>query len=71
MILQRIGIIVGDAGFEPGTSAPDVWCATNEPPHLLYLTKGSHVLPIVSKLVRCLLSEYHVEYVIRSLDNWA
>ena len=35
MILQRIRIIVGDAGFEPGTSAPEVWCATNKPPHLL------------------------------------
>ena len=33
MILQRIRIIVGDAGFESGTSAPEVWCATNEPPH--------------------------------------
>ena len=34
MVLQLIKIIVGDAGFEPGTSAPKVWCATNEPPHL-------------------------------------
>ena len=25
MILQRIRIIVGDAGFEPGTCAPEVW----------------------------------------------
>ena len=29
--LQPIGIIVGDAGFEPGTSAPEVWCATTSP----------------------------------------
>ena len=34
MILQRIRIFVVDVGFEPGTSAPEVWCATNEPPHL-------------------------------------
>ena len=34
IILQRIRIIVGDAGFEPKTSAPEVWCATNEPPKL-------------------------------------
>ena len=34
VILQRIRIIVGDAGFEPGTSAPEVWCAANKPPHL-------------------------------------
>ena len=34
-IPQRPLIIVGDAGFEPGTSAPEVWPAANEPPHLL------------------------------------
>ena len=34
MILQCIRIIVVDAGFEPRTSAPEVWRATNEPPHL-------------------------------------
>ena len=34
MILQRI-----DAGYESGSSAPEVWRATNEPPrlHVLYL----------------------------------
>ena len=37
MILQRIRIIVVDAGFEPGTSASEVWSATNEPPHLIVL----------------------------------
>ena len=37
MILQRIRIIVRDAGFEPGTSAPEVWCAINEPSHLTIL----------------------------------
>ena len=36
MILQRIRIIVGDARFEPGTSASEVWCATNVLPHLQY-----------------------------------
>ena len=35
MILQRIRIIVGDARFETERSASEVWCATNEPPHLL------------------------------------
>ena len=29
MILQRIRIIVGDAGFEPEICAPEVWCTTN------------------------------------------
>ena len=33
MILQRPCILLGDAGFEPGASASEVWCATNEPPH--------------------------------------
>ena len=28
---------MGDAGFEPGTSAPGVWYATDEQPHLLYI----------------------------------
>ena len=26
-----------DAGFVPRTSSPEVWCANNEPPHLLKL----------------------------------
>ena len=39
MIMQRIGIIVGDAGFEPAPSAPEVWCATNEPPHFQWSEK--------------------------------
>ena len=34
MILHGPRIIVGDAGFKPGTSSPEVWRATNEPPHL-------------------------------------
>ena len=34
MILQRIRILVGYAGFEPGTSAPEIWCASKVPPHL-------------------------------------
>ena len=33
MILQRPRIIVGNAGFEPGSSSSEVWRATNEPPH--------------------------------------
>ena len=35
MILQRPRIIVGDARFETGTSAPEVWRAANGPPDLL------------------------------------
>ena len=42
MILQRIRIIVGDAGFEPGASASEVWCATNEPPHRIEVIVRQH-----------------------------
>ena len=41
MILQRIRIIAVDARFKPWTSAPEVWRATNEPPHLL--SKSHHI----------------------------
>ena len=37
MILQLIRIIVGDAEFEPGTAATEVWCISNEQPHLLFI----------------------------------
>ena len=43
IILQRIRIIAVDAGFEPGISAPEVWRAPNEPPHLRPTTE-----PLVS-----------------------
>ena len=35
MILQRPRIIVGDAGFEPTTSAPEVCWATIEPQYFI------------------------------------
>ena len=37
MTLQRVRIIVGDAGIESVTSTLEVWCAipsTNEPQHI-------------------------------------
>ena len=34
MIPCRLRIIVRDAGCDPGTSASEVWCTSNEPPHL-------------------------------------
>ena len=37
MILQRHRIIVGETRFETGTSAPEVWCAANEPPHVVLI----------------------------------
>ena len=46
MILQRPRIIVGDAGFEPGTSASEVWCTSNEPPHLQTNTGTESVKPV-------------------------
>ena len=35
MIMQRHRIIAEDARFEPGTFPQEVWCATNEPPHII------------------------------------
>ena len=52
MILQRIRIMVVDAGFEPGTSAQEVWRATNEPPHL----QSHHIFCFV-----CYYSTYSVD----------
>ena len=37
IILQRIRIIVGDAGFEPGTLAPEVWCTKISNKHIFGL----------------------------------
>ena len=59
MILQRIRIIVVDAGFEPGTSAPEVWCAVNKPPHLL--NKPPH-LPLPTYL-------YLSTYISHNMSN--
>ena len=44
MILQRIRTIVGNYGFEPGTSAQEVWRTTNEPPHLLKLCEDNSLV---------------------------
>ena len=38
-----------DAGFEPGTSVSEVWCAANKPPHLHWATTSTpshHILMI-------------------------
>ena len=44
MILQRIRIIEGDdAGFEPRTSAPEVWCATYMSHHIKVKAYLEHV----------------------------
>ena len=48
MILQGIRIIVVDSGFEPKSSAPEVWCATNEPPHLPNLPNYLHSVTVYS-----------------------
>ena len=47
--LLHIIIIVGDAGFKPGTSVPEVWCATNEPSHLhfFFLTTNLGVVLLI------------------------
>ena len=48
MIPQRIRIFLGDAGYEPGTSASEVWCTTNEPPHLFLYVDNNQ-----TKLIYC------------------
>ena len=48
IILQRIRIIAVDAGFEPGTSVPEVWRATNEPPHLHFCKHESLLWPLAA-----------------------
>ena len=42
-----------DAGYEPGTSAPEAWCASDEPPylHILYTRRGK--LYSIFKFVFC------------------
>ena len=71
MILQRIMIILGDAGFEPATSAPEVWCATNEPPYTYHHFNYSNLYPF-STFRHWFLSTYicTVQY-IDSLTRYA
>ena len=52
MILQRIRVIVGYAGFEPGITAQEVFCVN---PHLL--NRSPHqfkqsLLPVISGFLR-------------------
>ena len=82
MILQRIRIIVGDARFEPRTSAPEVWCSTNKPTHLqdTYLRTQKNcrkslntVLQIFNKnLIRMKENfKYHLYYFLKPFkDNF-
>ena len=42
MIQQRIRIFVGDSTPGPLSQRPKVWCASNEPPHLLM-----HMVPVL------------------------
>ena len=70
--MQRIRNIVGDAGFEPETSAPEVWCATNEPPHLqivftIHCSKAKLIKVIFVPTPEILLSFTRKEKVISIL----
>ena len=50
--LQHPRITVADAGFEPGTSASEVWCAVNQPPHIraiLFLFRKALVTDVSKK----------------------
>ena len=52
MILQSIMIIAEDARFEPGTSALEVWCTTNELP----TTSPFILLIVIIRLFTTLIS---------------
>ena len=54
-------IIVRDAGFELGSSAPEVWCATNEPPHLQKTT--------TSPRFRDIFGGYHIRYLLAAVPR--
>ena len=41
---------MGGTGNEPLTSAPEVWCATNEPPHLQNSIKNISLLDKITHL---------------------
>ena len=45
MILQHSRIIVGDAGFKPGTSAPEVWATTSPQDNLTIAQKIAKTNP--------------------------
>ena len=54
MILQRIRIIVGEAGFESRNSASEVWCATNH--YICTVESGTcKDLPLTGHLLEPLL----------------
>ena len=72
MILQCIRIIVGDAGFEHGTSAPEVMCVTNEPPHLVITHKQYLCNVLYMSAVQRSCSRHEQSFVGSDLSrSWA
>ena len=69
MILQRIKIIMGDAGFDPGTSAPEVWCATAEPSHFFLIETQLAVILNFKMIIRlCGVNDVMMLYIYRYID---
>ena len=62
MILLGIRIIVGDDGFEPEAYAPEVWCTSNEPPHLPHLSYLTSKKILLFYLIRILIIKSHLQY---------
>ena len=67
MILHSFRIIVGSLWrfrIRPRTFAPEVWCATNEPPHLQWATKKVNIMilffPMYSNVFYVLVPVSHV-----------
>ena len=68
MILQHIRIIVGEAGYEPGTSAPEVWCTTN---HHISIELSHLQRAITSPMSHHIFNEPpHLQWATTSWENY-
>ena len=65
MIIQCIRIIVGE--FKPQTSAAEVWCAANEPPHIIVI--NNTLIFLAQPPCTCFICLLSVCAVYRGL-NW-
>ena len=60
---------MGDAGFDPGTSAPEVWCATAEPSHFFLIETQLAVILNFKMIIRlCGVNDVMMLYIYRYID---
>ena len=56
---------MGDAGFDPGTSAPEVWCATAEPSHFFLIETQLAVILNFKMIIRlCGVNDVNVFWLL-------